>query len=184
MRRTPWALAGFAMLAVIASGCSGGPKSSGVASLATTTTTAVATTGGSASAGETPLAKAVAYARCMRTHGVPNWPDPVRTPHGDYGFRTTGIDPHSAAFHRAGQACNVLAPEGWSTGGQQLSIAQQQAWLSWANCIRSHGVPNFPDPTFPGGGAVQISRAASSSQLQSAMNACRSQLPSAGGLGG
>jgi len=47
-------------------------------------------------------------------------------------------------------------------------------------------VQNFAEPTFPGGGAVQISGAGgpSSPQLQSAMDACKSQMPSAGGLGG
>lgn len=183
-----WPLVALAMFAVIVAGCAGGPKSSGVASLDKTTSTAAATTapaGGSASAGQTQLAKALAYAGCMRSHGVPNWPDPVRTPHGDYGFRTKGINPQSAAFHGAQQACNALAPEGWSTGGQQLSLAQQQAWLTWATCIRSHGMQSFPDPTFPGGGAVQIAaKASSSQQLKLAMDACKSQMPSAGGLGG
>jgi len=188
MSRTPWPPAAFAMTAVIVAGCSGRTNPSGVASLdKTTTITAPAATtpaGGSASAGQTQLAKAVAYARCMRSHGVPNWPDPVRTPHGDYGFLTRGIDPRSAAFRRAQQACNALSPDGWSTG-PQLSLAQQQAWLSWARCMRSHGVPNFPDPTFPGGGAVELSHPPSSSpQLQSAIDACKSQMPSAGGLGG
>lgn len=188
MSRTLWPLAAFAMTAVIVAGCSRGTKSSGVASLDKMTTTTAATTtaqvGGSASPGQTQLAKAVSYARCMRSHGVPNWPDPVRTPHGDYGFLTRGIDPRSAAFRRAQQACKALSPAGWSTG-QQLSLAQQQAWLSWARCMRSHGMPTFPDPTFPGGGAVELSRPPSSSpQLQSAMDACKSQMPSAGGLGG
>ena len=121
----------------------------------------------------------------MRSHGVPNFPDPVLTPSGGYGYRTTGIDPHSAAFQGALQACKAL-PSPWQSTGQQLSPAQQQAWLSWAKCIRAHGVPNFPDPTFSGGGAVQISGAGGSSspQLQSAMDACKSQMPSTGGLGG
>lgn len=183
MRRTPWPLVALGMFAVTVAGCSGGPKPSGVADLhKTTTTTAAGTT---APAGQTQLAKALAYAGCMRSHGVPNWPDPVRTPHGDYGFRTRGIDPQSTAVHGAQQACNALAPEGWSTDGPQLSLAQQQAWLTWATCIRSHGMPSFPDPTFPGGGAVRIAATPSSSpQLQSAMDACKSQMPSAGGLGG
>ena len=121
----------------------------------------------------------------MRSHGVPNWPDPVVTPSGGYGFRAPGINPQSAAFQGALQACKALSPQWWS-GGQQLSPAQEQAWLSWAKCIRANGVPNFADPTFPGGGAVQISGAGGSisPQLQSAMDACKSQMPSAGGLGG
>jgi hypothetical protein len=118
----------------------------------------------------------------MRSHGVQNFPDPVQTPSGGYGYRTSGIDPHSAAFQRALQACKDL-PSPWQPTGQQLSAAQQQAWLNWATCIRAHGVPGFPDPTFPGGTAVQISRAGGP-QLQSAMDACKSHMPATGGLGG
>jgi hypothetical protein len=121
----------------------------------------------------------------MRSHGVPNFPGPVLTPSGGYGYRTTGIDPHSAAFQGGLQACKAL-PSPWKSSGEQLSPAQQEAWLSWAECIRAHGVPNFPDPTFSGGVAVQISGASGSSspQVQSAMDACKSQMPSTGGLGG
>jgi hypothetical protein len=118
----------------------------------------------------------------MRSHGVPNFPDPVLTPSGGYGYRTTGIDPQAAGFQGALQACKGL-PSPWQPTGQQLSPAQQQAWLSWAKCIRAHGVPDFPDPTFSGR-AVQVSGGTSSPQLQSAMDACKSQMPSVGGLGG
>ena len=120
----------------------------------------------------------------MRSHGVPNFPDPVLTPGGGYGYRTAGIDPNSVAFQGALQACKAL-PSPWQSTGQRLSAAQQQAWLSWAKCIRAHGVPTFSDPTFSGD-AVQISSAGGSRtpQLQSAMDACRSKMPSTGGLGG
>jgi hypothetical protein len=120
----------------------------------------------------------------MRNHGVVNFPDPVLTPGGGYGYRTSGIDPQSGTFQGALQACKSL-PSPWSSG-QQLSSAQQQAWLTWAKCIRSHGEPTFPDPTFSGTGAVQISGAdpSSSPQLQAAMEACKAQMPSTGGLGG
>jgi hypothetical protein len=189
-----WAAAAV-VLGITAAGCGGGSRSPAVASVSSgptttvtkaggsPTTTAAVRAGGSGSAGQTPLAKAEAYSHCMRNHGVPNWPDPVLTPSGGYGFRTVGIDPHSAAFQSATQACDALVPQGWSTG-QQLSPAQQQAWLDWAKCIRSHGMQDFPDPKFSGG-AVQISGGGSSSpQLTSAMDACKSQLPSSGGLGG
>jgi hypothetical protein len=121
----------------------------------------------------------------MRSHGAPTFPDPVLTPGGGYGYRTTGIDPHSAAFQAALQACKAL-PSPWQRAGRQLTTAQQQAWLRWAGCIRAHGVPDFPDPTFPGGGAVQVAAAGgpASPQLRSAMDACSSQMPSTGGLGG
>jgi hypothetical protein len=177
-----WAAVAVA-LGVSVTACSGGPKSPTPAAGSGPATTA-ARAGGSSSAGQSPVAQAEAYSQCMRSHGVPNFPDPVLTPSGGYGYRTTGIDPHSAGFHAALQACKGL-PSPWHPTGQQLSPAQQQAWLSWAKCIRAHGVPNLPDPTFSGS-AVQISGAGGSRspQLQSAMDACKSQMPSAGGLGG
>jgi hypothetical protein len=125
----------------------------------------------------------VAYAQCIRSHGVPNFPDPVQTPDGGYGYRTSGIDPNTGAFQGALQACRGL-PSPWNSTGQQLTAAQQQAWLNWAQCVRTHGMPTFPDPTFSGT-AVHDSALGSSSQLlQSAMDACKSQRPSVGGLGG
>jgi hypothetical protein len=94
------------------------------------------------------------------------------------------VDPKSSAFQSASQTCDALVPGGWGTTGQQLSSAQQQQWLDWAKCIRAHGVPDFADPTFSGA-EVHITRdAGSSPQVQSAMDACKSRLPSTGGLGG
>jgi hypothetical protein len=138
---------------------------------------------GSGSGSGSSLAEAVAYSQCLRGHGVPNFPDPVQTPSGGYGYRTTGIDPNSAAFQGALQACRAL-PSPWNSTGQELSPAQQQAWLNWAKCIRAHGVPDFPDPTFSGSEVRETGAGSSSPQLQSAMDACKSQQPSVGGLGG
>jgi hypothetical protein len=179
-----WVAAAVA-LGVTVAACSGGPKSPAVPTAGSQPTTTAAPAGGPGLSEQGPLAQAEAYSQCMRIHGAPNFPDPVLTPSGRYGYRTTGIDPHSTAFQGALEACKAL-PSPWQSTGQQLSPAQQEAWLSWAKCIRAHGAPNFPDPTFTGGEAVQISSAgASISQLlQSAMDACKSQLPSAGGLGG
>ncbi len=126
-----------------------------------------------------------AYSQCMRSHGVPNFPDPVLTPSGGYGYRTTGIDPNSSAFQGALKACQAL-PSPWQSTGRRLSPAQQQAWSSLGEVRfpRSRGA-ELPDPTFSGE-AVQISGAGGSRspQLQSAMAACKSQMPSTGGVGG
>jgi hypothetical protein len=186
MRRSHLSTAAAVAVAVTVAACSSGSKSPTVPSAGSDPTTTTAPTGGSAAGGSTPLAKAQAYSQCMRSHGVPNFPDPVLTPHGDYGYRTVGINPQSAAFHDAGQACKAVAPEGWSgSSGPELSAAQQQAWLTWAKCIRSHGMSNFADPTFSGSQVhISDSGGSSSPQLESAMNACKSQMPSAGGLGG
>ena len=171
-------------LGVAVAACSGGPKSPTVPTAGSQPATTAAPAGGASSSGKSPLGEAEAYSQCMRSHGVPDFPDPVLTPSGHYGYRTRGIDPQSPAFLEALQACKAL-PSPWQPTGQQLSPSQQQAWLRWAGCIRAHGVPDFPDPTFSGH-SVQVSGpgASSSPQLQSAMDACKSQMPSAGGLGG
>ncbi len=181
----PWLLWSAAAMAlgVTAAGCSGGATTPTSAATGSQSTTASAGAGGSGSSGSTALAQAVAYSQCIRSHGVPNFPDPVQTPSGGYGYRTNGIDPNSAAFQGAIQACKAL-PSPWNSTGQQLSAAQQQAWLTWAQCIRAHGMPNFPDPTFSGSQVHDSGLASNSPQLQSAMDACKSQLPTVGGLGG
>ena len=63
-----WAAAAVA-LGVTVAGCSGG-----------STVPTAGSTGGSGSSGASPLAEAVAYSHCIRSHGVPNFPDPVQTP--------------------------------------------------------------------------------------------------------
>jgi hypothetical protein len=167
-----WAAA-VVILGLTGAGCSGG-----------STVPTVGSGGGSASAGSgSSLAQAVAYSQCLRSHGVPNFPDPVQTPSGHYGYRTSGIDPNSTAFQGALQACRNL-PSPWNSTVQQLSPAQQQAWLNWAQCIRAHGVSDFPDPTFSGSEVHDSGIQSGSPQLQSAMDACKSQKPSVGGLGG
>ncbi len=178
MRPSRLWVAAVVALGVTVAGCSGG-----------STVPAVGSPGGSAPAAAagsgagSPLAEAVAYSQCLRSHGVPNFPDPVQTPSGGYGYRTAGIDPNSAAFQAALQGCRAL-PSPWNSTGQQLTPTQQQAWLNWAQCIRAHGVPAFPDPTFSGREVRDSGIGSNSSQLQSAMDACKSQMPSVGGLGG
>jgi hypothetical protein len=176
-----WAAAALVVaLGVTVSGCSGGPT---VPTAGSQPATTAALAGRSGSSGASPLAEAVAYSQCIRSHGVPNFPDPVQTPSGGYGYRTKGIDPSSAAFQGALRACKAL-PSPWNSTGQQLSSADQQAWLNWAQCIRAHGVPDFPDPTFSGVEVHDSGVASSSPQLRSAMDACKPQTPSVGGLGG
>jgi hypothetical protein len=172
---------------VAAAACSGGSKSPTVPNVGggpTTTETA-----GSPSGATSLLAKAQAYAQCMRGHGVPNFPDPVATPSGDFGFPSQAIDAKSPTFQSASQTCDALVPGGSGTTRKELTPAQQQQWLDWAKCIRAHGMPDFPDPTFSGE-EVHIPEAvyqrgeSISPQMRSAMDACNAQLPSAGGLGG
>jgi hypothetical protein len=183
MRRPHLWTAVVVAVGVTVAGCSAGSVSPTGAAAGSQPTAAASPAAGSGSSSASPLAQAVAYSQCMRSHGVPSFPDPVQTTDGGYGYRTKGIDPSSAAFRGALQACKAL-PSPWNSSGAQLSSAQQQAWLSWAQCIRAHGLPSFPDPTFSGSEVHEPGVGSSSPQLQSAMEACNSQRPSVGGLGG
>jgi hypothetical protein len=138
MSRTPWSLAVLASLAVIAAGC--GSRS------ASTSTTA----GGAGSDTAATHEKAVRFAECMRVNGISAFPDP-----GASGELTidgiangSSVDTTSAAFTRALEACRDLEPPGFV--GTQRTPAQQTVALKFALCMRSNGVPDFPDPTASG----------------------------------
>jgi hypothetical protein len=59
----------------------------------------------------------LAFARCMRAHGVPNFPNP-NGQNGQLG-PSSGIDPNSPAFQSAiNGPCVSLAPPGWVGSGK------------------------------------------------------------------
>jgi hypothetical protein len=59
----------------------------------------------------------LAFARCMRAHGVPDFPDPNGQP-GQLG-PGSGIDPNSPQFQSAlNGPCKSLAPPGWLGSGK------------------------------------------------------------------
>jgi hypothetical protein len=83
------------------------------------------------------------FADCMRSHGVPNFPDPG--PGGGIQING-GINPQSPAFQSAQQACSKLLPGGGPHGGP-ASESRKLELLQLARCMRNHGVSSFPDPT-------------------------------------
>ncbi len=133
-----WAatLAAMALTGLLATACGGGSSP------------AASSTGGSASAagGATREQAALAYARCMRSHGVPDFPDPDSN--GNFHVGNNSVSGQETA---ANQVCNHLL-----NVGTQLNAAQTQHTLSqlvkYAQCMRAHGVPNFPDPQITNGG--------------------------------
>ncbi len=140
-RRRSWlrwaaALAAMALIGLLATACGGGSSP------------AASSTGGSASAagGATREQAALAYARCMRSHGVPDFPDPDSN--GNFHVGNNSVSGQETA---ANQVCNHLL-----NVGTQLNAAQTQHTLSqlvkYAQCMRAHGVPNFPDPHTTSGG--------------------------------
>ncbi len=134
----------LALILLVAAGCGGASKTPAVASLGPTTGTTPSSFEPSRSAGtESGSAPALEFARCMRSHGVPNFPDP--------GGPVVSGTKQLPAFRPAMATCRKLQPGGRSTG-IPLTERQRAAALAQARCIRDHGVPNFPDPTFPSTG--------------------------------
>jgi hypothetical protein len=133
--------------------------------------------GGSSSAkaaGSAQYTKALAYAQCMRSHGVPSFPDPDTQGHlPTLQVGRNGVS--QQAVQSAQNACRNLNP-----GGSQGSAQQQQATLTQAlnfsKCMRAHGVPDFPDPVASDGGTGYSLGGIDTSapQYQSAQQACRS----------
>jgi hypothetical protein len=124
----------------------------------------------------------------MRKHGVPNFPDPdskgrIKVTSGvSKDGRKFGVDVNSPQFRKAQKACASLLPNGGRPSAQEQAKEIQQA-LAFAKCMRSHGVPTFPDPkTSPDGGILQTiggkgGADPSSPQFKAAMQACRKLVP-------
>jgi hypothetical protein len=111
-----------------------------------------------------------AYSACMRKHGVGNSPDPD----SNNVLRMEGVDRNSPTFQAAAHACASLAP----TPAPPAQQAQEQAqMLAFAKCMRSHGVPKFPDPQTVNG-VPQVSTGQldpNSPIVKAAIVACRSK---------
>jgi hypothetical protein len=101
---------------------------------------------------KTPAQQAFAYARCIRAHGVPAFPDPqVTTTPGSVGIRqavpaAAGLSP---GFTAAQKACRGIMPAQGDGGGRDQG-PNKQALLAFAHCLRGHGVTGFPDPSASG----------------------------------
>lgn len=164
-RRAAAVIAALAATALLAAGCSDSPSATG--------------------SGRTPQAGAsansgipVAYSRCMRSHGIPNFPDPNSS--GQISKRAiiqSGVS--MSVLQTAQRACERLWPyQGLTQAQQRQQLAQA---LDFARCMRSHGVPDFPDPTSSGGQAefvISLSRVGmSESQLLAKAHQCQHVLP-------
>jgi hypothetical protein len=93
--------------------------------------------------------EAVRFSDCMRSHGVPNFPDPTTSPHA-FKSAFNPSSAHSPGFLPAETACRHLLPPGGQDQSPAHSQAQIAALLAFARCLRTHGFPNFPDPTTGG----------------------------------
>jgi hypothetical protein len=117
----------------------------------------------------------IAYAHCMQTHGVPNFPDP--NPSGQF-HQVQNPNGGNSPLTRANNECKSLLSQG-TPASTPVSQQQIDLVLKIVQCLRRHGEPNTPDPTVKGS-TIRIALPQSvvnSSQFQAAVNACRSLIP-------
>lgn len=140
--------------AVLVAGCGGAGKPS---------------SSGSSAAGIPPasiVSAAYKYSRCMRQHGVSSFPDPqVVNSAGQHGLsiHITPAIVGSPQFAVARTACKGIMPgAGNSNAGPspQQVAAHLKGLVSFADCMRQHGVSSFPDPTAQGQFTLQMINAA------------------------
>lgn len=86
------------------------------------------------------------FAACMRSHGVPNFPDPSTSGGGFQIKISSGLNPGSPSFKAAQAACGKLLPGG-GPGAGPPSATMKARLLAVSKCMRAHGVSDFPDPT-------------------------------------
>lgn len=182
--RSSLALVGLlATIGLLAAACGVGSKDPGAASVGSSTATTVTSSGssGSGSSGEASQSQQLQLAQCMRSHGVPNFPDP--SPGGGQlnAISAAGINTQSPTYQAAEHACEKYTPAANMTPAQ--SAAENTKGLEFSKCMRSHGVPNFPDPiTGPTGGQAINLRGSGIDQnsptYQAANQACQSIIPS------
>jgi hypothetical protein len=114
----------------------------------------------SAQTGAGPAPGALTFAKCMRGHGVPQFPDPGGGPRSASSISILGAhlpantNIHAPTFQAALNLCMKRLLAGHPR--PPVSAAQKASVLKAARCMRANGVPNFPDPKFPPGGGIGI----------------------------
>jgi hypothetical protein len=119
----------IAVAALVLAGCGGSSSSSGAPQ----------------AGGSSGSPSAIAYSVCMRAHGVPGFPDPDSNgtiPKGSAQQYGVG----DSQYQTARTACADLLPD---SGGVSQAVIQQamDGMRRFAQCMRSDGMSNWPDPT-------------------------------------
>lgn len=138
-----WARAAAAItatvaLALLTAACSASPPSTGAGDPPTA----------AANSSSASVSPALAFAQCVRARGVPDYPDPDSG--GGEPASAKQIAASNPRFPAAQTACGHLLPNGGQQTNTQVQANLHNA-VRFAGCMRSHGVPNWPDPANDGG---------------------------------
>ena len=180
-------LLGLFVVALVAA-CTASAAGPGVATLESQAPGAEA----SASPSLSPEDAVLAYAECMREHGI-DMPDPEFETDANGGTRIgisggVGGEADKDTFMAAEEACRHLLSAAMQERGRgQMSAEDEEKLLDFARCMREHGI-DFPDPgaggfVFEAGpGTGDKGRILDDPDFEAAQEACGELLP--GRIGG
>jgi hypothetical protein len=170
----------LAPIAVLLAACNGGSSGASVARLSATATSTGTTSSSPAASAQGN--EVLAFARCMRAHGLPNFPDPTSGGVFDKSkLQQTGYTGAQVRAVQDGPCKDILptaAPS--SPNSQTITTQQQQDYIDAIACMRSHGFSNFPDPTFSGGHVTLVPPPGvdtNSTQFTAAQHICQKLIP-------
>jgi hypothetical protein len=141
---------------LFATSCGRSSAGNAVAHVGTTTTASTSLAGPSVTSLGGLQSAQLAFAQCMRSHGVPAYPDP-----GSQGELPTSkaaadgqLNVNSPRFQSGLRSCRSLLPTSTPASPAQQAAVTAKA-VKFAKCMRAHGLPSFPDPgVAPGGGKL------------------------------
>ncbi|MCW3020591.1 MAG: hypothetical protein JWN10_2899 [Solirubrobacterales bacterium] len=123
----------------------------------------------------------LAFSHCMRARGLSQFPDPNSA--GVWPKSQVEVVAGDPKFEAATQACGHLLPDGGPGVPPSSAVVQliQTDMAKFAQCMRSHGVPDWPDPSLDRGRAVFDPEAVgidtSAPRITTAMRGCESVFP-------
>jgi hypothetical protein len=89
--------------------------------------------------------QSLAFHQCMRSHGLPDFPDPNANGHGFGNQQQQQQEKSNPHFATAYSDCRHLLPSTPSSSRKKVIPSQAQL-VRFSQCMRSHGVPDYPDP--------------------------------------
>jgi hypothetical protein len=118
----------------------------------------------------------VAFAKCMRDNGVPNFPDPGKN--GQIQLDpNSGVDQESAEYRKAQDACKQYIGSAARVREDAASQWTIEDKIKYADCMRKNGLPSFPDPDKNGQMVLPRSIDPESEQFKAAESACSQYKP-------
>jgi hypothetical protein len=154
-----------------------------------TSSSSTSSTSGTSSSGTSGVSAAyvsdkLGLARCLRAHGVPNYPDPNASGQEPPGAKQLTFTPHAQA---AVAACSYWGHRMSNDVAVQNQVVTGQ-YVRFARCMRAHGLPDFPDPGYAEGRVEFVLSASQdgfdphSPQVLAKAHRCESVLPPGSGL--